>query len=369
MTAEKLAKIRTGIIGLLPHAYVLHREEKRKDFIKLLEAQQREGGINIPTESSKFDSIISVQGFGYSGSGAVLDLLREYPIEVLGFVDKFQGSKAESKVSLSEIEIMRLAGGFYEMEKYLDCENIFLNTAMLNRMVRLFETSALYHYSDEIKEYMVAFFNSLLDFSMLDLGLTYYNPYLTRYDQKSSIFFLKKHTLGEFRSKCSNLMNIVFNRIETEYKVLAVDQLCADYELNIERNSQYVKNLKSILVARDPRDLYVWTMMIDCEWIAHKTVDDFIKWYSIAYSHVKYGKAADHLVVRYEDLIWDYDNAVSSIEEYLGMTAKDHTSKFSCFDPKLSAKYTKLYKLHPEYAEAVKKIEKELAYHCNHNID
>lgn len=369
MTIEKLAKIKNRILGLLPHAYVIYREEKRKDFISLLEAQQKYGGVSIPIERSKFDSIISVQGFGYSGSGAVLDLLREYPIEVLGFIDKFQGSKADSKVALSEIEIMRLAGGFYEMEKYLDCENIFQNTAMLNRMVRLFETSALYHYSDEIKKYMVAFFNSLLDFSMLNLGLTYYNPYLTRYDQKSSIFFLKKHTISEFRNKCCNLMNIVFNRIDTEHKMLAVDQLCADYELNFDRNSQYVKNLKTILVARDPRDLYVWTMMIDCEWIAHKTVDDFIKWYSITYRHVNYDKVINYLVVRYEDLIWDYDNTISSIEDYLGVSSKDHTSKYSCFDPKLSARYTKLYKSHPEFADSIKKIEKELAYHCNHIID
>lgn len=370
MTIEKLAKIRTTILGLLPHGYVLHRESKRKNFIQTLQNLQKGKRLEIPKEISKFDSVISVQGFGYSGSGAVLDLLREYPVEVLGFVDTMQGSKVEAKASISEIEIMRLAGGFFEMEKYLDCENIFLNTAMLNRMVRLFETSALYNYSEEIKMYMVSFFDSLLDFSMLNLSLTYYNPYLTRYDEKSSIFFLKKYTLEEFRSRCSNLLNVIFNRINTTKKMLAVDQLCADYELDIKRNSQYVKNLKTILVTRDPRDLYVWAKSIDCEWIAHDTVENFIRWYSATYKNVHFEPDIDeYLVVRYEDLIWKYEKTVDRIEKYLNLKPEDHVSIKSCFDPSLSSKYTKLYKIHQEYFKDIENIESNLRAYCSVVID
>lgn len=368
MTPEKAAKIRSFIKGLFPYSYIIYRKEKGKDFFMLLEKEQKNPSI-IPIEDSKFETVISVQGFGYSGSGAVLDLLREYPIEVLGFIDKYQGSKASAKESLAEIEVLRLAGGFFEMEKYLDSDNIFLNTAMLNRMVRLLETSALYSYSNEIKSYLVSFFNSLLDFSMLNLSVTYYNPYLTDYAEKSSILFLKKHSLQEFRNKCSNLLNVIFNRIDTDKHILAADQLCSDFELDFERNSEYVHNLKTILVARDPRDLYVWSKKIDCEWIAHDTVDSFIKWYQITYSKVAYEKSENHIVVRYEDLIWDYDNTVARIENYLGLSSLDHKNKFSCFDPNLSSKYTKLYKQYPEYSIDLKKIEVELAYHCNHNID
>jgi len=370
MTTEKLAKIKNAILGFFPHGYILHREAKRKTFIPALYELQKGHGVQIPQEESKFDLVISVQGFGYSGSGAVLDLLREYPIEVLGFVDTMQGSKAESKVSLSEIEILRLAGGFFEFEKFIDSENIFLNSALLNRLVRLIETSALYTYSEEIRMYMVSFFNSLLDFNMLNLSLTYFNPYLTRYDEKSSIFFMKKHTLEEFRSKCSNFLNVIFNRIDTSKSMLAVDQLCADYELNIQRNSKYVKNLKTILVTRDPRDLYAWAKSIDCEWIAHDTVDNFIKWYSIIYKNVSFSNESDdYLVVRYEDLIWEYDKTVSRIEKYLNLKHADHTSIKSCFDPNVSSKYTKLYKKHPEYSKDLKKIESELRVYLSSSID
>lgn len=370
MSPEQIAKIKLFIKGLFPHRYILKREAKYKTFIPTLQKMRKEGMPLIPEESSKFDSIISIQGFGYSGSGAVLDLLREYPIQVLGFIDKYQGSKSDAKTSISEIEILRLAGGFFEMEKFLDSDNVFLNTAMLNRMVKLFETSALYSYSNEIKRYMVSFFNSLLDFGLFDLSLNYYNPYLTRYDEKSTIFYLKKQSVEEFQGKCRNLLNVIFNRIETDHKILAVDQLGSDCEFKIERNKKYIPNLKTIMVTRDPRDLYVWAKHIDCEWIAHDSVENFIRWYEIYYHNVNYdNNGKDYLIVRYEELIWDYDHTIASIEKYLGLSAEEHLSKFSCFDPKLSSKYTKLYKKHPECAEDIKLIENKLKTYCCSIID
>ena len=77
----------------------------------------------FPDEESKFKTIVSVQGFGYSGSGALIDFFREYPkFAVLGYVDvKGEGGGYTPKsMQQSEIDFIRLSGGLFEIEKYLE---------------------------------------------------------------------------------------------------------------------------------------------------------------------------------------------------------------------------------------------------------
>ena len=65
------------------------------------------------------------------------------------------------------------------------------------------------------------------------------------------------------------------------------------------------------------------------------------------------------LRIRFEDLIYNYDDEVKRITKFLGFTSKDHINKKSRFDPDISIKNTQLFRK-KEYQEESKIIEREL---------
>ena len=65
------------------------------------------------------------------------------------------------------------------------------------------------------------------------------------------------------------------------------------------------------------------------------------------------------LRIRFEDLIYNYDDEVKRITKFLGFTGKDHINKKSRFDPDISIKNTQLFRK-KEYQEESKIIEREL---------
>ena len=63
--------------------------------------------------------------------------------------------------------------------------------------------------------------------------------------------------------------------------------------------------------------------------------------------------------VKFEDLIYDYENKVKEITKFLGFTEKDHVNKKSRFNPDISIKNTQLFRK-KEYLEESRIIEEKL---------
>lgn len=103
------------IAQLLPYRITKYiKSKKRFSIIKF----RHHNCERYDTLGEKKD-IISVQGFGYSGSGAVVDLLREYQnFTVWGIfeADSHSSNIQQPKNQITkEIDFLRLSGGLFEL--------------------------------------------------------------------------------------------------------------------------------------------------------------------------------------------------------------------------------------------------------------
>lgn len=353
---------------LLPYGYIYNRYNRISKMEALLNEFNDSDIIDLTsTVESKFKTIVSVQGFGYSGSGAVVDLLREYSnCQVIGYVS-VEGSKTARSKSMAEVDFIRLAGGLFEIEKYMESNNLFHDDALIHRTLSVIESSCLFRVP-ELRPYFLSFLKSIIDFSLPNLSQAYYNAYLKMPRSRASIYFLKKMPLLEFRKMCGNFLNAIFNYFYTENTDFFVaDQLFSDFEFDMDRNKQYTPNLKCIYIPRDPRDLYAWTNYKKVEWIP-QGLESFIKWYKIMYSHL-FTPKKDSLIVRYEAICLDYDKEYKRIVDFLGLDESLHANKKECFNPDASSKFVNIWKKSEMPKHDFDVIKKELSEYCCSLVD
>ena len=263
---------------IIPHGIIVYRERKnRHNFIDLLKEHRINNiFVNKQNLENNYKCIVSVQGFGYSGSGAVLDFLREFEdVSVWGYVDK-ESSRVSLKQSVGEIDFIRLSGGLFDIEKYIGAKNIFLADAVLNRFILLVENSYIYKKDRRIRNLFMDFFSDLVELSINDLDHAYYNGHLANFDEKTSIFFLKDIDICSYRSKCEIFLKMLFNELNIyKHSFLVIDQLMTDFEFDTKKEKKYIRELKTIVVVRDPRDIYVFARTRHVEWIPTDKVQDF----------------------------------------------------------------------------------------------
>ena len=120
--------IKSLLQKVLPYGYIINRYDRVGMVEKcIFESKEYELPDLMKPVESKFDKIVSVQGFGYSGSGAVVDLLREFSnCNVVGYVS-VEGSKTARNKSMAEVDFVRLSGGLFEIEKYVESTTVQRN--------------------------------------------------------------------------------------------------------------------------------------------------------------------------------------------------------------------------------------------------
>ncbi len=316
-------------------------------------------------DQSPFDTVVAVQGFGYSGSGAVVDLLREYDVTlVLGGVDK-EGSLTSLEQSFGEVDILRLAGGLFEVEKYLGSNNIFQNDALLHRVISQIANSEIYRSLGVTHPYFYEYISQICDVLINSPQWQYYNTFL-EYRDVNDIFYLKDITLKNYRNLCRKLLNSLFAIIKRNSKssILVLDQFVSDVEFEIKRYVEYVPNLKLITVYRDPRDVYVYAIKDNVEWIPHSSVDVFIKWYQIMVKHFNVNEKDKYQVVQFERLIENYETIVPLIEQYVGLNASAHVHRNACLDPSMSRKNMYLWEQNITDDDSYVEIKNQLNQLC-----
>lgn len=356
-----MAGIRKFIKDLLPYQFIIRHYDSSKFVEEYLEWKK-----NAPTYQhvkSKYKTVISVQGFGFSGSGAVVDLMREYPCtQVLGGVDDDSVNKSRS-IQFGEFDYIRHSGGLYDIERHLGYNNVFINDGVINRFIKMVYLSPIYVNFPETHKFFYSFLNEITDVEIPLLEGRYYNPHLYPCDERSSIFLLKDLTVTEYRLLCKDLLNSIFNYFYQEGKsVLVADQMCCDLEFDIDRDSQYFNNLRTIVVHRDPRDIYCYAIEKDVKWIAHDSVDNYIQWYRNMLKKFNPGKV-NMLVVPFEKLLTEYDTMINKIESFTQIEAH-HTDKFLNLDPRRSIKNVGIWKKSNLPQNDFIRIENELKELC-----
>lgn len=124
----------------------------------------------------------------------------------------------------------------------------------------------------------------------------------------------------------------------------------------------YYDDPYAIVVDRDPRDNYVFArtkLLGRNHYMPVDNVQDFVKYYRAIRDNQKYKEQNDRILrMRFEDLVYNYDNSTKKIREFLDLP--ENPNPKSIFDPSLSVANTQVFKRFPEFKSDVDYIEKNL---------
>lgn len=129
------------------------------------------------------------------------------------------------------------------------------------------------------------------------------------------------------------------------------------------KSLKYFRDAKAIIVDRDPRDLYLLAKEYFTKFsyqIPYENIDDFIKYYSNLHKTLRNSLGSpDVLYIRFEELVYDYENTLNKIMLFLGLTVHNRPKKY--FIPEKSMVNTRLYMKCEQYLDDIIKIEKGLS--------
>ena len=306
--------------------------------------------------------ILSISGYNWSGSGAVMDLLNEY--EECKVIRSPEWYLIDQPDGIRDLEIHCCGDGSY-----------FNGDVAIQRFIQFVKKHKDYYkvtngkFEQLSKEYIDSLIdaewigNSVFDVyrlsgveSMLWNVKRYIDIAIYKLTKKKLDLCDRKMYLAvnprDFIDKTMNYIDALVNAAGGEkQKINVVKHLVtANDPLSCLR---YIKNGKVIIVDRDPRDLYISAVEEYAKCFPTKNIEDFVKYYSAW--RIK-DKVLDDRILRiqYEDLDYDYDETIKKIEKFLNI--KNHLNKYMYFNPNKSINNTQLFK----YANEVEYIEKNL---------
>lgn len=326
--------------------------------------------------------IVSLSGFGWSGSGALLDLLREYTDIKVAARDSHD----------YEFTILYEFDGIRDLEYHLSNDPRINSYIAIKRFLRA--ASYLSKTTDIENTFKGQFYNRTCDYvnSLLDLefrGATHYepcysNPFRKQYNyivrrlganryskkmfgelyehllllEKSDIkvSYKPKDFLEKTRCYFQDLLSIVDN---TENVPLVFDQMLPPD--NPLPYMQYLPDTRVIIVRRDPRDTY---LLAKCAYKASipipvNTVDNFITFYKKIVVDSLVDNNQNILNIQFEDLIYHYDETIKKIEGFLNIS--HHQNVMSRFKPSVSINNTNLSNKYKGFEHDIKAIENALS--------
>jgi hypothetical protein len=177
---------------------------------------------------------------------------------------------------------------------------------------------------------------------------SYYNyfPWLmTRHISVSEEEFLEA-TRDYMDELCEQM-----NKDGKEFVLL--DQILS--QSNPARYFRYVRDMKVVIVNRDPRDVYIFLKHIK-DHVLPKTPEEFARIFRD--THRMQSEVPEELCmqVNFEDMIYKYDEYVPKVMEFVGVTEEHHVHKRTRFKPEVSVRNTRLWEKYPQYAEEAERV-------------
>lgn len=178
---------------------------------------------------------------------------------------------------------------------------------------------------------------------------------------KNEITYCSHPSEGKFLTCTQDYIHNLFSSVlPSDKDILMVDQLVPP--MNLSRYLRYFNDeIQVIVVDRDPRDVFVLDKYEWKDGIIPNDVGTFVKWFKYTRSHRKTENLDTDQIkfVRFEDLIYKYDETTECVRDWLGLDEKDHKRKGQIFKPEVSIHNTQTWKRYPESCEEIKVIEKE----------
>ena len=334
--------------------------------------------------------IVDVTGFGWSGSGALHDLLREYDDVHFASFEDFEFTLLWEVDGIADLEY-KLCDKHC---RYGDSDKAiqrFLSKAKSLEDIKCFRYKELFH-----GDFFMLCKKYIDDLTQVEYNARNYDEIISNDFKEKRYMFLTKlwsrllcnrivwpivwklfhrnivrdivkpnnHTIRlaynpeKFIERTHQLMNDLFAYLRPENRLIPIitDQFfppdCP------ERFFKYIdEEAKCIVVKRDPRDLYLLSKFAYHSFIPipTKTVEDFIIFYKKTIEETITPDTTRHITINFEDLVYDYDNTVKKIEDFV--CVKAHTKKYAYFDPNKSIQNTQLYNYYKDCENDIRKIE------------
>ena len=317
---------------------------------------------------------VGVCGYGYSGSGAVLDLLKGYSeTEVL---DKFEFSFIYKPDGIEDLErtIVTTPSRYFSSDssirRFIQC---------MNRQKKRYNALSSGTFELLLDEYLnkiiqTTWLGSTSVHSYQDSGLTYLvwqklaRAFRLRFEK---IFWSIKRPFPPDKKMYYSYMGDDFYVATRQFigdfiyslggssKIIVLDQPFAAN--NPEKSFPLFESPKAIVVNRDPRDMFVLaktTIGMTGRFIPTNNVEAFIIYYR-GLMKSKHIRSNDVLELNFEDLIYKHDETISLIENFLYLD-KSKVTENSLFNPVKSINNTQLFLRYPQFKDDVQQIEREL---------
>ena len=175
------------------------------------------------------------------------------------------------------------------------------------------------------------------------------------------IFALRKMSVDEYHSAARRYVALLLSVISTS-ECLLLDQAVSDGSAEIEKYKAFLGSIKLIAVYRDPRDVFVTGIQLHESWIPREA-KTFVQWYKRQVEPYRCLKDDDFLLLRFEDLVTKYDESVSVVENFIGITSSTHVNQRLGFDPMVSKKNIGIFKSFANQDD-VELIQHDLEDYC-----
>ena len=318
--------------------------------------------------------IITCTGYGFTGSSAATNIIEEFE-NVKSLDAGFECTFLHEPDGIRDLETAFKEG--HRLKVDMAVKRFLRLVNILNSRVEFQK-----YFNGKFEKHSIDYINSIcttqwkgnwhrgsdtIKFSKQDL--LYYNLYEPdtwhpTYQMRNKSFYAFFD--DSFYAKTQDYIKKLFLEvaIHTDAKRVLIDQFFSAY--NISAYLKYAPQTKVVIVDRDPRDLYVLNKSSWGEpYIPTDDVNTFISWYrGTRFSQKVEAENNNVLLLHFEELIFDYENSLWKLKNFLDLRDGEHIKKGLCFNPKKSAKNTYKFKNYPQWKDDILKIEKELSDYC-----
>lgn len=323
--------------------------------------------------------VIGVCGYGYTGSGALLDLFREYKnfsqcpfddVEIMltYYPDGLESLaynlyEAPSRFMSSDIAIYRFERFMYQYAR----SSKVVKAATHGKIPEITEEflknitdiewsgSWLFDFYQK-QETNIGWFMSRA-FRTIQRILEKKGMYIPLNQRNMRLAVDEDRFYKEARAYIGKIIDVMYP--DKHSRVILNQPFAANFPT---KSFVFFDDPRAIIVDRDPRDVYILSkraVKSRSEWIPTDDVNKFIKYYRWMHSHFdKEIQNENVVIVNYEDLIFNSELVIEDIEKIIGELGEKNGERH--FFPEVSINNTQLFKKYPEYITDISVIEREL---------
>ena len=329
---------------------------------------------------SDFD-FICVSGYGKSGSGACVDVLKEF--EFIGGLDK------EFRISKDPFGLLDLEASIidnWEFVRHNVAINDFLKyCSMLSRKDGVFKkvgknfSDLLYvdfmheslEYIDRINDFSYLG-DSLLNRYRLNAVQSFKQRVRSKFNLNNSTpMYFARPSREKFIIETRGYLRRIFKNYAHNKNISSIVLDQAAPPINFKKTLEYFDNAKLIIIDRDPRDIYATMInegrLLGADAINDDSADKYIAWHNSVRKQVPSGiddtfMQDNVLRLNFEDFFTRYEETLEKIQEFLNIDVS-HKYKNTRFKYKNIDKHVGIWK-HISNQNIMSRINEELESYC-----